>query len=214
MKEKEPISEELIKIQEMDRERIARDLHDTSLQNLTHVIHKINLAELYLDTDISRTKIELEECRNNIKEIIDSIRKTIFYTQPMTLNDIGLTDTLHQYFENVNQDKKINVSYEIDTVEKLDTEKTMHIYRSIQECVKNSIRHSSGTHLKFVLKKLDNEIRIVIEDNGDGFDVNLVKKNHYGLQIVKRRISLINGTFSIFSKEKVGTRIEIIVPLE
>ena len=69
--------------QEMDRKRIANELHDTSLQDLTHIIHQIELSSLYIDIDPIKAKLELEDVNNQIRRVIQDIRNTIFNLRPM-----------------------------------------------------------------------------------------------------------------------------------
>lgn len=212
MKESFSTSEELYNIQELDRERIARELHDSTLQNLTHLIHKLDLTQLYLDKDVNRVKMELEDSKKYVKSIIDGIRQTIFYIQPMTLNDIGLSETLYEYFSSIEKNVKMDISYEIDTIQKMSVERMMNLYRVIQECVRNAIAHSSAEKLFFSLKNNNGKITIVIEDNGIGFDLSEEKKNHYGLKIIKDRVDSLKGTIIIQSFANQGTKVEITVP--
>lgn len=86
MKKKELVFE----IQELDRRRIARDLHDTSLQNLSHLIHKLELVSMYMDKDMIRAKLELASVSKNINHIIDEIRMVIYDLRPMVFDDLGL----------------------------------------------------------------------------------------------------------------------------
>lgn len=212
MKESFSTSEELYNIQELDRDRIARELHDSTLQNLTHLIHKLDLTQLYLDKDVNRVKMELEDSKKYVKSIIDGIRQTIFYIQPMTLNDIGLSETLYEYFSSIEKNVKMDISYEIDTIQKMSVERMMNLYRVIQECVRNAIAHSSAEKLFFSLKNNNGKITIVIEDNGIGFDLSEEKKNHYGLKIIKDRVDSLKGTIIIQSFANQGTKVEITVP--
>lgn len=212
MKESFSTSEELYNIQELDRERIARELHDSTLQNLTHLIHKLDLTQLYLDKDVNRVKMELEDSKRYVKSIIDGIRQTIFHIQPMTLNDIGLSETLYEYFSSIEKNVEMDISYEIDTIQKMSVERMMNLYRVIQECVRNTIAHSSAEKLFFSLKNNNGKITIVIEDNGIGFDLLEEKKNHYGLKIMKDRVDSLKGTIIIQSFANQGTKVEITVP--
>ena len=90
MKKKELVFE----IQELDRRRIARDLHDTSLQNLSHLIHKLELVSMYMDKDMIRAKLELASVSKNINHIIDEIRMVIYDLRPMVFDDLGLKNAI------------------------------------------------------------------------------------------------------------------------
>lgn len=80
----------IISIQEEERQRIARDLHDASLQNLAHLVHKIELGSLYIDKDPIQAKLELAAVSKNLKEIIEDIRNTIYDLRPMTFDVLVL----------------------------------------------------------------------------------------------------------------------------
>ena len=91
----------IVKHQEIDRQRIANDLHDTSLQTLAHLTHQIELASLYIDKDTVRAKLELAEVNKELREVIDEIRATIFDLRPMTFDDIGLKEAIERDIANV-----------------------------------------------------------------------------------------------------------------
>lgn len=80
----------IFKVQEEERQRIARDLHDTSLQNLTHLIHKIELSSLYIDKDPIQAKLELSIVEKSLRKTIEEIRNIIYDLRPMSFDDLGL----------------------------------------------------------------------------------------------------------------------------
>ena len=83
--------------QELERKRIASELHDTSLQDLTHIIYQIELSELYIDLDPTKAKLELEDISNQLRKVIQDIRNTIFDLRPMSFDDLGLEEAINQY---------------------------------------------------------------------------------------------------------------------
>ena len=135
----------VISLQEEDRQRIARDLHDTSLQNLTHLVHKIELAGLYIDQDPVKAKLELAVIRQNIKSIIDEIRNTIFDLRPMTFDDLGLKAAFERLILLFNENHLYEMEVEIEEVS-CDTRLVLlTIYRVIQECFTNIKKYSNAT---------------------------------------------------------------------
>jgi signal transduction histidine kinase len=86
---------------ETDRQRIAKDLHDTSLQNLTAIVHKVELASMYINQDPIRAKMELSVISNSLKDTINEIRDTIFELRPMSFDDLGFRDLLASYIESL-----------------------------------------------------------------------------------------------------------------
>lgn len=95
----------IVDAQEKERQRIARDLHDTSLQNLTHLIHKIELTSLYMDKDSVKAKLELATVEKGIRKVIEDIRNSIFDLRPMLVDDLGLKDTIEKMIAVVNHEK-------------------------------------------------------------------------------------------------------------
>lgn len=205
----------VLSIQEEDRQRIARDLHDTSLQNLAHLIHKIELSSLYIDEDPIKAKLELSIVNNVLKKTIDEIRNTIFDLRPMTFDDLGLKASLERLLVNLNENQKYFIEKEIEDVSCENNLILVSIYRVVQECLNNIDKHADAEKIFFSCKMNDGQCIILIRDDGKGFDENKpLEGKHFGLSLMKERIKLINGTIDISSEEKKGTRILIKIPLE
>jgi len=206
----------VLDIQEKERQRIARDLHDSSLQNLAHLVHKIELSSMFIDQDPLRAKLELATVSKNLRTVIDDIRSTIFDMRPMTFDDLGLKDCFERLFINLKQaNPTFDFLSDIDELSSNNDLVLMTIYRIVQECCSNAIKHSGGNQISITLKKDDIDCLITIKDNGKGFDVReTLEKNerHFGLSIISERVQLIGGTIKFVSDEK-GTEIYIIIPL-
>jgi len=207
-------------IQEKDRQRIARDLHDTSLQNLAHLIHRIELSSMYIDKDPIQAKLELASVNKNMKVIIEDIRNTIFDLRPMSFDDLGFADMLEDFLQKLREKYKICVISDIDdiSIEKEGSQTLLiSLYRVIRECCLNAMEHSECESLFVEVKKdsVNESIRVEIKDDGMGFDLEEVlttMQNHYGLKIMKERIELLGGNIEIHSVKEEGTNIEISVP--
>lgn len=207
----------ILDVQEKERSRIARELHDSSLQNLTHLVHMIELSSMYIDQDPIRAKLELVSCSKNLKQIINEIRDTIFDLRPMSFDDLGFKQCIENYIGNLkNSFRNLEIIYEIDDFD--FEEKNLYlmtIYRVIQEALMNSIKHSDADKLELFIKKVNKNYIISISDNGKGFSVEEVINNndkHFGISIMYERISLLNGKMKIDSNAGFGTKIEIIIP--
>jgi len=207
-------------IQEKDRQRIARDLHDTSLQNLAHLIHRIELSSMYIDKDPIQAKLELASVNKNMKVIIEDIRNTIFDLRPMSFDDLGFADMLEDFLQKLREKYKICVISDIDdiSIEKEGSQTLLiSLYRVIRECCLNAMEHSECESLFVEVKKdsVNESIRVEIKDDGMGFDLEEVlttMQNHYGLKIMKERIELLGGNIEIHSVKEEGTNIKISVP--
>ena len=207
----------ILDAQEKERQRIARDLHDTSLQNLTHLVHKVELSSLYIDEDPVKAKLELATVEKGIRKVIEEIRNSIFDLRPMSVDDLGLKETIEKLITVLNQDRRFRIETDIDTITVDHTDPSARVvlvsmYRIIQECVQNAISHSGGNEITVVLKDCGDVFRISVRDNGIGFDMKVASKKdkHFGLSVIKERVLFLGGTLHIDTQS--GTNIEIEIP--
>ncbi len=207
----------ILDAQEKERQRIARDLHDTSLQNLTHLVHMVELSSLYIDEDPVKAKLELATVEKLIHKVIEEIRNSLFALRPMAFDDLGLKEAIEKLLTVLNQDNKFYISTDIDsiTVDTSDVSeqiKLLSMYRIVQEGVQNAIKHSGGSKISVNVKEDDSFYRIDICDNGTGFDLGeaLKKDKHFGLSVIKERVAFLDGTINIDGHN--GTFIAISIP--
>lgn len=207
----------ILDAQEKERQRIARDLHDTSLQNLTYLVHKVELGALYIDEDPVKAKLELATVEKGIRQVIEEIRNTIFDLRPMSVDDLGLKETIDKLLAVLNQDKQFYIKTDIDTVTDMSADPAaqlmfISIYRIIQECVQNAIKHSDGKEIFVQLKDCGSSYRIVVRDDGRGFDIDtaMKKERHFGLSVIKERVMFLEGRMDIDVSS--GTSVEIEIP--
>ena len=203
-------------LQDEDRKRIARDLHDTSLQNLTHLIHKIELCGLYIDQDPVKAKLELSVISKNLKETVNEIRNTIFDLRPMTFDDLGLKAGFERLLENINEGKKYRIVSDIDDVSCENNQILLTIYRVVQEGLNNIYKHAEAENINFCCKVAGDICVIDIVDDGKGFyeGVETKESRHFGLSLMKERIELLNGKIEINSAMGEGTKIHMEIPLK
>lgn len=216
----------ILDIQERERIRISRELHDSSLQSLTHLIHSLELSSMFIDQDPIRAKLELASCSQNLKQIINEIRDTIFNLRPMSFDDLEFKNCIENFIDNLkNQYNNCEIIYDVDDIhivsedekeKELLTLYLVTIYRVIQEAMINSMKHSGANKLELSIKKKEQKLIVNIIDNGKGFSVNDVinsKENkHFGILIMQERVYLLNGKLDIISEPGCGTRIFISVP--
>ena len=202
-------------VQEEDRKRIARDLHDTALQNLTHLIHKIELCSLFIDEDPVKAKLELSVIGMGLKETVNEIRNTIFDLRPMTFDDLGFKAALERILDNINSSNKYSIVSDIDDVSCEKKQTLISVYRVIQESLTNIDKHAEADTIELKCKINGNFCVIDINDNGKGFDDQKDKmdEKHFGLGLMKERVALLNGKISIDSVMGEGTKIHMEIPL-
>lgn len=202
--------------QEEDRRRIASDLHDTSLQNLVHLIHKIELCNLYIDEDPLKAKLELSLISKNLKEIVNEIRNTIFDLRPMSFDDLGMKASFERLLERINEDNKYQIISDIDDVSCENHFILLYIYRAVQESLNNIVKHAEAEKINFRCKVVNDVCVIDIEDDGKGFYEESDEKKedkHFGLSLMRERIELLNGKLDILSSKGDGTKIHMEIPL-
>ena len=210
----ENIDINVLNIQEQDRQRIARDLHDISLQNLTHLIHQIELSSLYIDEDPVHAKLELSIVNKRLRETIDDIRNIIFDLRPMTFDDLGLKASFERLIDSINENDKYEIEIDLEDVSCETNLVLVTIYRVVQEAFNNIIKHSGASKIFFSCKSTDDVCRIVIKDNGKGFEKLIDDgKKHFGIFCMEERIKLLGGKIDISSVPNEGTTVLIDVPL-
>lgn len=201
--------------QEEDRHRIARDLHDTSLQNLTHLIHKIELCRMYIDEDPSRAKSELAMISDGLKEVMSEIRDTVFDLRPMSFDNLGLKAAFERLFEKINERNNFEIVLDIDDVSCENNIILLCLYRVVQEGLSNIVKHSGAEKITFSCKVLNSVCSINLADDGQGFDVEetLKEGEHYGLYLMRERVAHLDGKMNISSVRGEGTKIQVEIPI-
>ncbi len=196
-------------LQEEDRQRIAAELHDSVLQNLSLIMHNLELAEKFIDYDSVRAKLELESNRKLVKETIDEIRSTIFDLRPMQFDDFGFSKTLENQLEGYKSRTSMDIIYHIDDIDSNDKLVLLTIFRIVQELVINCIKHSKGSLINVQILDEGSKIYIEVSDDGIGIsDEDLSKNNHFGLKILQERVNMIGGTLNKVYTQK-GTKFVI-----
>lgn len=206
----------ILKIQEKERQRIAMELHDTSLQTLAHMIHQVELANIYMDKDIVKSKLELAEIKQNIKIVIQEIRDTIFDLRPMSFEDLGIVETIERFIDHVDKDHSFHIYTDIQNIDTNYYIILTNIYWIIQECISNAVKHSGGDEIHLKCFSKDKICYIEIEDNGIGFVDGEYEKDdqkHFGLSMVKERVRILRGEINISSVINRGTKIVVKIPL-
>lgn len=203
----------LLKLQEDDRQRIAVDLHDTVLQNLSLIMHNLELTGRFIDYDPIRAKLELESNRKLVKETVDEIRSTIFDLRPMQFDDFGFKRTLENQIENYKNRTSMEFVCEIDELENIENIYLITVFRVAQELLINAIKHSQGSRVDINISRNVSDIQIRVSDNGVGMkDGAESLENHFGLKIMKERVEIIGGFVKIETSSE-GTRVSVDIPL-
>ena len=208
----------MIEMLETERKRIVSELHDTSLQNIAHFVHMIELASLYIDKDPSRAKMKLNSVSKGLHNVIEDIRSTIFNLRPMTFDDLGLKASFERLLDFLNADRDYIMDVEIDDVScETDDYFCITLYCVVQECLLNIKQHSQATRVLFHCKKTEQQYEILIQDNGKGFTMEEAEdkaNSHFGLALIHEGVNLLKGTIHVSSAIGRGTMIDIKIHLD
>lgn len=221
--EEKNIGISILETQELERRKIAGNLNDFALENLTNLVHKTEFCSKMIEKDTSQVKLELSTMTENIRHTMDDMRKLIYQLCPMTIDDLGLIPTVRKLVE----DNKITypeVSVQIDVKSEVDemdlpSVVSVTIFRIIQEACNNIYQHAGASEVSINFQFQENFILVSIKDNGIGFDVEEwknqdSKKTVVGISTMKERTQLLGGKMDIQSVPDEGTTISLEVPIE
>ena len=207
---------------EKERQRIARDLHDSTVQNLTSLVHKSELCMKLIDLDPIRCKLELSSMGKILREVIEDMRKMIYDLRPMSFDDIGFGVTIERALDKCKAAYNIRYSFKIEGEEyQLPNMVSISLLRIIQESCSNAINHGNAKMIDIKLIYHEDSIELKVENDGDGFDVSTIDDlsrddySGFGLSMMKERIYLLSGDLSIQSKAgEKGCLLTVNLPIE
>ncbi len=195
-----------------ERNRLARDLHDSAKQKAFASLAQLGTARGLINIDINGAKKHLGEAENLVYEVIQELTFLIQEMYPIALKDKGLSNALREYvFEwETRNDIRVNLLIEGESNLRLEIEQA--IYRIIQESLANIARHSHATQVEFSVKYNLENVEVNICDNGQGFDLDQ-KPNGIGLRSMRERAKSVGGTLEIKCSNGNGTRVIINIPI-
>jgi len=214
------LSQQLMKAQEAERQRLSRDLHD-------HVAQMLSGAKIRCDTLFNGYPDMPERVRQRASELgqilegaIASVRDLAYGLRPVSLDRLGLVRTVLQHCEEFSADTGIKVDFSAAGIEdlRLDPDTEIALYRLIEESLNNIRKHADATRAAIRLVASFPDIILRVEDNGKGFDVqsrsiSAVSEKRMGLASMKERVLQLGGKMRIESREMQGTKIFIKVPV-
>ena len=197
-----------------ERKRMADHLHDGIGQLLTAANMNVNVLDDYKNDHDNFTKI-LEKTKNILVEAIGDVRTLSHQIMPNMLIKNSLSNALRDLIEKTTS-PMLHISLKMDGLDKnLDQNLQIVLYRIIQECINNTIKHSGATKIDIALIQNKSHVFTEITDNGKGFDPLKInsKNDGMGLENIKSRIEFLKGKINIESAENQGTKIKVDLPL-
>jgi signal transduction histidine kinase len=202
----------VIVAQEEERKRIARKLHDSTGQSLTSLL--VGLKTLKETPDLSEMDRRIEELRQVVGQTLQDVRAIAWQLRPSVLDDLGLASALQRYIDDYQQRYAIKVDFVTTNLGvRLPPELETSIYRIVQEALTNIARHAQASAASVIIDRRRSALRIIIEDNGIGFDLRAAQGGRsLGLQGIRERAALFNGSLTIESQPGQGTSLFVEIP--
>ncbi len=210
----------VIKAQEEERKRIARELHDETSQSLTSLIIGLRMVEEILPETEGEVRERLEAITELAHNTLNEVHNMAVRLRPSVLDDLGLAAAIRSYAKEFSENTGIKVEVSLMSMAmRLSPEMETVLYRVVQEALTNIARHAEAENCRVTLRRKDHVIQGVIEDDGRGFDPQAVlmseEKGHgLGLHGMKERIELVGGSLEFESRIDEGSTIFLEVPLE
>ncbi|EPH99580.1 MULTISPECIES: two-component system sensor histidine kinase LiaS [unclassified Enterococcus] len=201
-------------ILELERHRLARELHDSVSQQLFAAM--MMMSALTEQAEKTNAQENFQKQLKMVAEIINAsqseMRALLLHLRPVNLEEKSLKQGIEQLLRELQNKIQISLKWEIEDI-KLSNSIEDHLFRIVQELLSNTLRHAKANELEVYLQRIDNNLLLRVVDDGTGFNMNESKTGSYGLNNIRERVAGIGGTVKIISFKGQGTSVEIKVPL-
>ena len=197
-----------------ERNRMAREIHDTLAQGFTGIVLQLEAAEQALNEDASLAQEHLNRARSLARENLNEARRSVWALRPLALEQLPFETVLRQETESFTRDSGIKAAVNISGESRTqphDVQSTL--LRICQEALTNIRKHAEATEVAVHLAFEANTVRLSIRDNGRGFDTETPVESGFGLISMRERVRLLGGTLMVQSEIGRGTLIEATLPL-
>jgi signal transduction histidine kinase len=206
-------SRQLVEVQEVERRHLARELHDEIGQALTAA--KINLQSAIAGASAAASA-KLEDATAILDRLLGQVRQISLNLRPSILDDLGLVPALRSLLDERGRRTSVVTHFSVENVPgKLDPEIQTTCFRIAQEAITNAMRHAAATEIEVDLRCENGKLRLLIRDNGGGFDVEAIREQTAGLGLIgiTERAALVSGRARVISSPGMGTTIAVVLPL-
>ncbi|MCL4301860.1 MAG: HAMP domain-containing protein [Anaerolineae bacterium] len=203
--------------QEEERKRIARELHDDTVQSLIAIGQRIELIKGMLDDPIE-ARTRLSELRTMVTGAIASVRQFSRDLRPLALEDLGLVAAMQYLVNQLTQSEGVDVDFRVEgTPDGLPADMEVAIYRILQEALNNVKRHAHATEVNVLAQFTEKQIMLTVEDDGCGFTVpdsitDFASSGSFGMMGLQERAHLFGGNIEVESQLDEGTIVRLIIP--
>lgn len=209
----------VIRAQEEERRRLAREIHDGPTQLLNSVVLRIDVCQRFFETDMQRLREELQQLKDLVRLSLQEMRKLIFDLRPMTLDDLGLVPALRAFLKDYQAKTGIDTDFVVfGNDRRYDPSFEVAIFRLVQEALTNANKHAGASRVWVKVETTGGrEIKVSVKDDGAGFEPEKVRRDaagtKFGLVAMKERTELLGGSMEILSAPGQGTKLNFVFPL-
>jgi two-component system sensor histidine kinase UhpB len=208
----------VIRAQEQERNRIARELHDETSQSLSGLLLAVGAVEECISVGSPQARERLDNIRKMATATMEDVHDLAFRLRPSALDDLGLACALRSYVNDFSKNTGIGVDLHMERMEgRLPSEHETVLFRVVQEALTNVARHADADSCQISLERRDTQIHGLVTDNGRGFDADSVarhKNRGLGLRGMRERVELVGGFLKFYSRPDEGTTVYLNVPIE
>jgi signal transduction histidine kinase len=202
----------VVDAQELERRRLARELHDETGQALTSIL--LGLKTLEETTEGDGSSAAIGDLRELVVATLQDVRRLAVELRPKVLDDFGLVPALERLTETFAEQTGILVRFESGLGgERLPSEVETALYRIVQESLTNIVKHARAQTVSIAITRKPGAVAAVVEDDGLGFDPAEVREGGFGLEGMRERVGLLDGRLQVESGEGVGTTLVAEVPI-
>ena len=200
-----------ITMQELERKRIANDLHDS----LGPLLSSVKLYMQSIENISADNRTLLNIANSHIDDTINGLRQISYNLSPESLSRNGLVKAIEEYLFKINSSKVIEIDFDAKKDIKFPENIQIHLFRIIQEIVNNTMKHAQATSLRLIIAVVGNQVTVMSIDNGIGFNPNEIGKitRGLGLSSIRSRCEILNASLNITSAIGQGCNYVIKVPL-
>ena len=218
LQQRQQMGLQIVKAQEEERKRVAREIHDGPAQSMANVVLRMEFCEKLMEVEPAKVSRELKELKEIVRSNLQDMRKIIFDLRPMALDDLGVIPALKRYIEDFRGKNDINIEMNFFGKEaRLEPVLEIALFRLIQEALNNVVKHAHASDIMVIVELKDKWVRASVEDDGVGFELDEIlasrSGNNFGLVSMKERTDLLGGEMEIDTKPGKGTKVSFKVPV-
>jgi signal transduction histidine kinase len=209
------LGEHMMRVEEEERRRISRELHDEVGQSLLVVRLYLEMVQSSLPPTQQALIDKLGEARRVAEGTIVEMRRLISALSPNVLEELGLPASIRQTVKNVSRTFPGRVRVRMSNIDRLPKTIQIMMYRLVQECMSNAVKHSQATNVNLQISRRNGNVSLRMQDDGQGFDLEEAarKRESFGLSGMRERVTLLGGEIDIQSARGKGTKVLIEIPV-